>query len=46
MKRGRGGVEYEDLEVGDGALAERECTVDRHELGMGVRGAFREKQKQ
>ena len=28
MKRGRGGVEYEDLEVGNGPTAERGCTVD------------------
>jgi FKBP-type peptidyl-prolyl cis-trans isomerase len=28
MKRGRGGVEYEDLEVGSGTLASRGSTVD------------------
>jgi|SRR5262245_55768118 len=28
MKRGRGGVEYEDVEVGNGAVANRGCTVD------------------
>jgi FKBP-type peptidyl-prolyl cis-trans isomerase len=28
MKRGRGGVEYEDLEVGTGLTADRGCTVD------------------
>ena len=28
MKRGRGGVEYEDLELGSGAEAGRGCTVD------------------
>ncbi|HEV8108403.1 MAG TPA: FKBP-type peptidyl-prolyl cis-trans isomerase [Burkholderiales bacterium] len=28
MKRGRGGVEYEDLEVGSGPTADRGCTVE------------------
>ncbi|HYS22566.1 MAG TPA: FKBP-type peptidyl-prolyl cis-trans isomerase [Candidatus Eisenbacteria bacterium] len=28
MQRGRGGVEYEDLEVGKGATADRGCTVE------------------
>ena len=28
MRKGRGGVEYEDLEVGDGATADRGCTVE------------------
>ena len=28
MKKGRAGVEYEDLEVGDGATADRGCTVE------------------
>ena len=28
MHRGRGGVEYEDLLVGDGAVADRGCTVE------------------
>ena len=28
MKRGRGGVEYEDLETGTGPLAERGCAVE------------------
>jgi FKBP-type peptidyl-prolyl cis-trans isomerase len=28
VKRGRGGVEYEDLEVGDGPTADRGCTVE------------------
>lgn len=28
MEKGRGGVEYEDLEVGDGATADRGCTVE------------------
>jgi FKBP-type peptidyl-prolyl cis-trans isomerase len=28
MHRGRGGVEYEDLVVGDGAIANRGCTVE------------------
>jgi FKBP-type peptidyl-prolyl cis-trans isomerase len=28
MQRGRGGVEYEDLAVGDGAAADRGCTVE------------------
>lgn len=28
MKKGRGGVEYEDLEVGDGTAADRGCTVE------------------
>jgi len=28
MKRARGGVEYEDLELGTGTLAERGCTVE------------------
>ena len=28
MKRCRGGVEYEDLEVGSGATADRGCTVE------------------
>jgi FKBP-type peptidyl-prolyl cis-trans isomerase len=28
MQRGRGGVEYEDLEVGAGATADRGCTVE------------------
>lgn len=28
MKRGRGGVEYEDLELGTGPLAERGSTVE------------------
>ena len=28
MQRGRGGVEYEDLEVGNGAAADRGCTVE------------------
>ena len=28
MKRGRGGVDYEDLELGNGPLAERGCTVE------------------
>jgi FKBP-type peptidyl-prolyl cis-trans isomerase len=28
MNRGRGGVEYEDLEVGSGATAARGCTVE------------------
>lgn len=28
MKRGRGGVEYEDLETGTGSLAERGCAVE------------------
>ena len=28
MKRGRGGVEYEDIKLGDGAIAERGARVD------------------
>jgi FKBP-type peptidyl-prolyl cis-trans isomerase len=28
MKRARGGVEYEDLEVGSGPTADRGCTVE------------------
>ena len=28
MKRGRGGVQYEDLEVGEGSTVERNSTVD------------------
>ena len=33
MKRGRGGVEYEDVTTGDGAIAEHGCTVDvRYDL--------------
>ena len=28
MKKGRDGVEYEDLEVGDGATADRGCAVE------------------
>ena len=28
MKKGRGGVEYEDLEVGGGASADRGCAVE------------------
>ena len=33
MKTGRGGVEYEDLQVGDGLLAERGCDVEiRYDL--------------
>ena len=28
MYRGRGGVEYEDLVVGEGEIAKRGCTVD------------------
>jgi FKBP-type peptidyl-prolyl cis-trans isomerase len=28
MRRGRGGVEYEDVVVGTGAIAERGCTVE------------------
>jgi FKBP-type peptidyl-prolyl cis-trans isomerase len=28
VKRGRGGVEYEDLEVGNGPTAARGCTVE------------------
>ena len=28
MKRGRGGIEYEDLEVGSGATADRGSTVE------------------
>jgi len=28
MHKGRGGVEYEDLVVGDGAVASRGCTVE------------------
>lgn len=28
MQRGRGGVEYEDLEVGKGPVASRGCTVE------------------
>jgi FKBP-type peptidyl-prolyl cis-trans isomerase len=28
VKRGRGGIEYEDLETGDGAVAERGSTVE------------------
>lgn len=28
MKKGRGGVEYEDLEIGNGATADRGCTVE------------------
>src|SRR5262245_2357691 len=28
MKRGRGGIEYEDLEIGNGPIAERGCTVE------------------
>ena len=35
MKRGRGGVEYEDLKPGDGALAERGARVDiRYNLSL------------
>ena len=28
MKKGRGGIEYEDLEFGEGATANRGCTVE------------------
>src|SRR5947207_3031948 len=33
MKSGRGGVQYEDVKVGDGPRADRGCTVDvRYDL--------------
>ena len=35
MKRGRGGVEYEDVKVGDGATAERGARVEvRYDLSL------------
>ena len=46
MKRGRGGVEYEDIKVGDGARADRGAKVDvRYNLFLNRGQLVRENQE-
>ena len=46
MHRKRGGVEYEDLVVGDGAIANRGCTVEvEYSLFLNRGDALQENQK-
>jgi FKBP-type peptidyl-prolyl cis-trans isomerase len=46
MHLGRGGVEYEDLVVGDGAIAKRGCTVEvEYSLFLNRGDAIQENQK-
>lgn len=46
MQRGRGGVEYEDLEVGNGATADRGATVEvEYSLFLNRRDCVQDNQK-